>query len=68
MTSSLALIQQLYLHFGPRDSARVVAIKLDRLQMQNNQQVSKYVVVFNAVAAKTSFGDATLLHWLAIGD
>ena len=62
MTSSLALIQQLYLHFGPRDSARVAAIKLDRLQMQNNQWVSKYVVEFNAVAAKTSFSDATLLH------
>ena len=30
--------------------------------MQNNQRVSKYVVEFNAVAAKTSFGDATLLH------
>ena len=30
--------------------------------MQNNQWVSKYVVEFNAVVAKTSFGDATLLH------
>ena len=42
MTSSLALNQQLYLHFGPRDSAQVAAIKLDQLQMQNNQWVSKY--------------------------
>ena len=50
-TSSLALIQQLYLHFGSRDLAQVAA-----------QWVSKYVVEFNAVAAKTSFSDAMLLH------
>src|SRR5260370_2113479 len=53
-------ITEIRTHFGPLNPTRTLEIKLRHLSMQPDSRISEYLVRFNTLASRVSWGDAAL--------
>jgi len=60
-------ISELQNNFRPHDPEGKAEAELENLHMRENQQVTKYLVDFNRLAARVQWGDAALRRQLYNG-
>src|SRR5260221_14244071 len=53
-------IAEIRTHFGPSNPTRMAEIELRHLSMQPDSRISEYLVQFNMLASRVSWGDAAL--------
>ena len=57
-----AFFKELQTNFGPYDKSGDVESELVNLQMKDSQRISKYLVRFNSLAVRCSWGEFALRH------
>jgi len=57
-----AFVEELQTNFGPYDKSSDVESELVNLQMKDSQCISKYLVRFNSLAVRCSWGESALRH------
>lgn len=57
-----SFVEELQTNFGPYDESGDVENELTNLRMKDNQRITEYLVRFNSLAVRCSWGDAALRH------
>ena len=57
-----AFVEELQTNFGPYDESGDVESELVNLRMKDSQHISKYLVRFNSLAVRCSWGESALRH------
>ena len=60
LTDYSTFIFELWNNFGPHDQEGEAEAGLENLQMRDTQQITKYLVEFNRLAARVQWGDVPL--------
>ena len=57
-----AFVEELQTNFSPYDESGDIESELVNLRMKDSQRISEYLVWFNSLAARCSWGESTLRH------
>ena len=57
-----AFVEELQTNFGPYDESGDVESELVNLQMKDSQRISEYLVWFNSLEVRCSWGESALRH------
>ena len=60
LTDYFTFISELWNNFGPHDPEGEAEAGLENLCMHDTQQITKYLIKFNRLAARAQWGDAPL--------